>query len=688
MTASQLQPHFPPFTRNAFTISTPSPGDLLRCRLVCRLWETLFTPYIARTVSDRSRPWFDTSRHQNRTKWEAIVAAADTNNAVRATFIQKHKDHVRHLTLYDQWLLVTILRTPLTQLTLLRIHGHFTKPSGETLPDEYADISKALFSVTTRRFPAPLSLNRTRACWQIIRNNPNLKHLWISTGAHEALFGFTMASPGVPTAEVEAFVMSTLLGLHKLRYLQLDGSGLDEFVLQRLPTHFPWITSFVYTGKVAGLSELPPGFCTTLQHITIFASLVTKDAHRVLRAFPALRTFELPYFTSSRNKVLEPNSEEIVTHPFVERLSSSNVASLTLLKVCFPKVRKVTTFNNFTNFITLLTILRMLPGLEKLQVLNIYSVPETSNDNSTAAVDQGDVQLRSIYIQNHPWYPSNITQLLSRAPHLVNLEVCYIPREAISTIAQTCRNMERLQFSVTQRCFKEIHQVLVECPKLKSLQGQGLAVAINDILQGPGWTCLGLVKFQCGIMGVPRLSSEEEMFLKYIKRDSLSSDDIEKAQRILEKQQRSWTTQEKVLRYLAQFKELQHLDIGFVKLPCRQRHKRWVCTLNRHCHRMSNIPVPDSLELSIASGLAQLASLSRLEMFGFKEVDHRIADNELRWIAEHWKLRRMYGFGGCVVDGAQLDKKVQDLHHAVRMVVPRIVILEHVSGAVSVRPRY
>lgn len=385
---------------------------------------------------------------------------------------------------------------------------------------------------------------------------------------------------------------------------------------------------------------------TTLQHITIFVSLAIKDAHRVLRAFPALRTFDLPFFTPSRNMVLESSSEETMTHPLVEQLSSSSVASWTLLKVCFPKVRKVATFNNFTNFIALLDILRMSPGLEKLHVLNIYAAPEHFTHNSTATVDQGDVQLRSISIQNHPWYPFRMTQLLARAPHLVKLEVCFIPREAIGTIARTCRNMEQLQFHVTQRCPNEIHQLLVECQRLKSLQGQGLAVTIDDILLGPSWTCLGLRIFQCGIMGVPRLSSEEETFLKCIKRNSLSNDDIEKEQRIQEKQQESWATQEQVLRYLAQFKNLQHLDIGFVRLPCRQRHKRWICTLNQRHYRMSNIPVPDSLEMSMASGLAQLSTLSRLETFGFKEVDHRIGENELRWIAEHWTLKRVYGFGG------------------------------------------
>lgn len=119
------------------------------------------------------------------------------NNVTRTAFIQEHKDHVRHLTLFDQWLFVTTLRIPLTQLTSLRIHGHFNQPSGNTLPEEYPDVPHSLFNTVTLQFPRPLEFDRTRAYWQFIRNNPNLKRLKISTGA---LFGFRMVSSGQPTA--------------------------------------------------------------------------------------------------------------------------------------------------------------------------------------------------------------------------------------------------------------------------------------------------------------------------------------------------------------------------------------------------------------------------------------------------------------------------------------------------------
>lgn len=42
------------------------------------------------------------------------------------------------------------------------------------------------------------------------------------------------------------------------------------------------------------------------------------------------------------------------------------------------------------------------------------------------------------------------------------------------------------------------------------------------------------------------------------------------------------------------------------------------------------------------------------------------------------------GLGGCVVDGTQLDKEVRDLEHAVRMIIPRVVFLEHANEVDSV----
>lgn len=55
-------------------------------------------------------------------------------------------------------------------------------------------------------------------------------------------------------------------------------------------------------------------------------------------------------------------------------------------------------------------------------------------------------------------------------------------------------------------------------------------------------------------------------------------------------------------------------------------------------------PFPDTLELSLASGLDRLSTLTELEVFGFESVDHRIDEEELSWMAEKWpRLRVMRG---------------------------------------------
>ncbi|KAG0264726.1 hypothetical protein BGZ95_003529 [Linnemannia exigua] len=388
---------------------------LLNCRFVCHLWETIFTPYIARSVHDRSKPWDNTLQlqHSRMGGRDAVVPTADARNVLRAAFIQKHKEYVRHIVFYDQWLLETALRIPLTQLTSLKVIAHFSQPCGFDLllDEQLIDVPQSLFSVTTSSYSTPLTFMRTRATWQLIRSNLGLEHLLISTGTR-ALFGFATKSAGVLTDEAEAFLMSTLSRLSKLRHLHLGGVGVDSIVLRRLPTDFPWITSF--------------------------------------------RSF-----------------------------SSAS-----------PKSKKVGPFRRIKDFDNFLSILRMLPGMEHLHALNIYG---GQHHNDRGAGDQrrpnskeAEIQLRTLILQNHPWYPSSMSPLLARASYLVKLEVCYIPREAIATIAQPCRNMEHLVFSVTQRCSKEINQLLMECSRLKSLQGKGLAIMANDMLQGQGWSCLGL----------------------------------------------------------------------------------------------------------------------------------------------------------------------------------------------------
>ncbi|KAG0290849.1 hypothetical protein BGZ96_005715 [Linnemannia gamsii] len=55
-------------------------------------------------------------------------------------------------------------------------------------------------------------------------------------------------------------------------------------------------------------------------------------------------------------------------------------------------------------------------------------------------------------------------------------------------------------------------------------------------------------------------------------------------------------------------------------------------------------PTPNTLPLSLESGLDQLRMLKKLKVIGFEGVDHRINTEELAWMAEYWpQLQVMHG---------------------------------------------
>ncbi|KAF9092983.1 hypothetical protein BGX23_003763 [Mortierella sp. AD031] len=55
-------------------------------------------------------------------------------------------------------------------------------------------------------------------------------------------------------------------------------------------------------------------------------------------------------------------------------------------------------------------------------------------------------------------------------------------------------------------------------------------------------------------------------------------------------------------------------------------------------------PTPNTLKLSLDSGLDRLKTLKKLEVFGFEGVDHRIGERALKWMSGTWmRLRLMRG---------------------------------------------
>lgn len=67
---------------------------------------------------------------------------------------------------------------------------------------------------------------------------------------------------------------------------------------------------------------------------------------------------------------------------------------------------------------------------------------------------------------------------------------------------------------------------------------------------------------------------------------------------------------------------------------------------------------PNTLELSLESGLAELGTLRGLEDLELNYVDHRIGIDEMEWMSQNWALKSVSGIWGYYVRGNQDDDNV------------------------------
>ncbi|KAF9919542.1 hypothetical protein BGZ65_012046, partial [Modicella reniformis] len=89
---------------------------------------------------------------------------------------------------------------------------------------------------------------------------------------------------------------------------------------------------------------------------------------------------------------------------------------------------------------------------------------------------------------------------------------------------------------------------------------------------------------------------------------------------------------------------LKRLDLGFENRWPRSFVDNYISEIDGEEYMAYEGPTPDTLDLSLESGLYQLEALRDLEMFGFEAIDHRISKREVEWMARSWpKLKLVYG---------------------------------------------
>lgn len=187
------------------------------------------------------------------------------------------------------------------------------------------------------------------------------------------------------------------------------------------------------------------------------------------------------------------------------------------------------------------------------------------------------------------------------------------------------------------------NELLVTSSRLRVFDNIRHYIRVDEMLRQP-WACMGLEWLTCRIVGVDRLTDEEQSLVDRVLAPGYAAELSGEEGAAVEKSQRCRTQHHGIYDRLASLTKLKRLDLGYEnRYPWAYKSCDWY-EVDGESYLEYEGPTFDTLELSLASGLERLGALKNLEMFGFECVNHRIGRAELDWMAKSWpKLNLMYG---------------------------------------------
>ncbi|KAG0063472.1 hypothetical protein BGZ89_009845 [Linnemannia elongata] len=256
--------------------------------------------------------------------------------------------------------------------------------------------------------------------------------------------------------------------------------------------------------------------------------------------------------------------------------------------------------------------------------------------------------------------------LFFRMPHLVDVEISgyELDAAAVLEIVRNCRRLRHVWFDLkkpddyyeeeggTSLAFQVMVDILVECPEtLKSLRGRRHIVLAQDLIESQEWGCKGVEELDIEIFGIPRLTKGQEEALDAlsyfgpdtIAKQQLLQKDVDTAEQIRDRLQQfghgheltsveiealdrrlvSYAIQRKVYQRLGELTQLKRLTFG-----------RQVDFITRVAPARL-----DTLEFSLASGLAELGALRHLREVEFFGIDLLMEEREMEWVKQMWGLK-------------------------------------------------
>ncbi|KAF9099814.1 hypothetical protein BGX23_011414 [Mortierella sp. AD031] len=261
-------------------------------------------------------------------------------------------------------------------------------------------------------------------------------------------------------------------------------------------------------------------------------------------------------------------------------------------------------------------------------------------------------------LENTVTTTSNLQVILELLPRLQH----YTFPTIATVLVRDCQRLESTKLSAKRSDSSDALVTLLHgCPRLKSLDALRQMVDAGQLLETP-IVCRELEVFRCQVVGMGRLTVKEEatyndwsaLRIETEKEDGGATTDTlarqikstmflrtpEEAERasevlaILEKHKQSQEQHQRIYDQFGQLTKLRILEVGVNTKDGEEIFNNFPDTYLVEDRRYFEGygPTPNTLELSLHSGLERLGSLKDLEVFGFDGVDHRIQIEELTWM--------------------------------------------------------
>ncbi|KAG0275468.1 hypothetical protein BGZ95_008752 [Linnemannia exigua] len=381
----------------------------------------------------------------------------------------------------------------------------------------------------------------------------------------------------------------------------------------------------------------------------------------------------------------------------------------------YPRFRTLVTNKPLTGEI-FYNLLKHLPGLEDIGVSHLRTLPDhvnfdgndwTEGDNNwcyrtdfkvSPLLDGVPSRLRGIHFFDECQMPyrtfmSEIAfDVLPSLPFLTEITVDGAYPDLGFALAKYCKLLEVFRNSESCKSIlparrgdradvNEIGVLLESCPRLRVFDAMEHRLEADHIKSQQPWVCKDLELFRCQLVEFERQNDHESSsYAKAVRTLATTGfDSLTPQQRWkLEKHERCRTQQRPVYDRLAALTQLTTLDLGheFVQANINVGPVDAPIQYSTHGGRKyitSNRPIPNTMELSLASGLDCLGRLVKLEVFGFSGVDHRIQEAELEWMAKAWpRLRIMRGLHHTPVLGVTEDEVTAGLRKTMQTLRPDV----------------